>query len=785
MLRIRILLRVATFALISMTAVSALASRAARLGYHFGGGQDVVGLYQGGVFLIKDNPASPLRTIYFGNAGDSPLAADFDGDGKTDLAIYRPDTRTFWWRRSSDGAVGASTFGDSTDFPVAADFDGDGKTDIAVYRPATSQYWYIKSSDQSIASTVTVGAINGKPRPGLVPFIGDFNGDGRSDPGAFDTENSTFYWATGGGAYGRTITGVSKAAIPVIGNFESANFTNLGVYDFSTRKFVYVDQAGNQVAVALGAAGDTPLTADFDGDGKADFAVFSTKGTSATISYIASSTGALATVSFGSSTSYSQAQPLSLPYFQPAWTGAPSEPMTNSPDAPQTIYRAGVPHVTTANVRQTAPGADSFIPLCLYHPFQGAWGGMSPAYDGFTEAAAAKFNCIQTPYGVNAQDASDYSNLYQAAAEKGLRVIREFHVVPDTTSAIQTPSELAQMSVILQHVNQYKSVKNLMAWKLDEEAACSGASEAKRWSNFTYLLQKIAIADPVHPSIAVDTAFPIAGCSVVPWENWNASVKIKIPAQDNYQFRLGTEGSLAQNNNGHLGIPDSITKTVTYKAGAETTPRNEGKPIWYTVQAFEQISDRMPRSLDFKMPTHDQMRAQVYAALTHGATGLMYFVYDSYASRQARVIGISPNAVASYPNDLGKVIASQEQTNASRALWNTVAALNSEITRLQGAWLSNTSLRSYQVSIQSNRSPYSTTPIRSMLKRDPNGLYTLFVVNLDNQSINAKFDFQGARLVNLRKISSDGNFLPVVGINAFADRFKPFEVWIYQFMCDD
>ena len=72
------------------------------------------------------------------NQGPAPgVVNDFNGNGGSDLAVFRPSTGTWFIN-----GVGSGPFGLTGDIPVSGDYNGDGVTDAAVYRPSTGQ-WFI------------------------------------------------------------------------------------------------------------------------------------------------------------------------------------------------------------------------------------------------------------------------------------------------------------------------------------------------------------------------------------------------------------------------------------------------------------------------------------------------------------------------------------------------------------------------------------------------------------------------------------------------------------------
>lgn len=127
----------------------------------------------------SDGQLSASRTFTWSvDNTDQPVSGDFDGDGRSDPASYRPGSGE--WRRWHSAANYAAqtpvVWGNQGDIPVAADYDGDRKTDIGVYRPSTGR-WHILLSSTNMQSQLELRWGNAADRP--IAF--DYDNDGRAD----------------------------------------------------------------------------------------------------------------------------------------------------------------------------------------------------------------------------------------------------------------------------------------------------------------------------------------------------------------------------------------------------------------------------------------------------------------------------------------------------------------------------------------------------------------------------------------------------------------------------
>lgn len=222
--------------------------------------------------------------------------ADFDGDGMTDVSVFRPSEGNWYSDRSTDG-FNALHWGAAGDAIVPGDYDGDGKADFAVWRanadPAVPDYYILNSN----GFTVT-GISHGLP--GDSPVTGDFDGDGKADAAVFRSSEGNWYiW----GSLGQTTTVIPFGAngdIPFGIDVDGDGKANLAVYRPSEGNWYIQNADGTQVSViAFGAAGDILVPADYDGDDKDDVAVF--RPSNGTWYILNSSNGSVSYIPFGTS----------------------------------------------------------------------------------------------------------------------------------------------------------------------------------------------------------------------------------------------------------------------------------------------------------------------------------------------------------------------------------------------------------------------------------------------------------------------------------------------------
>lgn len=157
------------------------------------------------VWYILQSSDQMVRAVPFGltgdreNFSDAPVPSDYDGDGKADLAMFRfdfkgvyDDPNTYYVLRSSDSTVQAQQMGDfNTDYLCPGDYDGDGKTDFAMWRgygPDTNGVWYVMRSTDSNIQAQAWGLGDSD-----VPVQKDYDGDGKTDLAVWRPSDGTFY----------------------------------------------------------------------------------------------------------------------------------------------------------------------------------------------------------------------------------------------------------------------------------------------------------------------------------------------------------------------------------------------------------------------------------------------------------------------------------------------------------------------------------------------------------------------------------------------------------------
>jgi hypothetical protein len=208
-------------------------------------------------------------TNYGSGTLDVPLQGDFDGDGRTDLAVYRPSTATWLINQSTSGLISFGFGQPNVDIPVVADFNGTGRSVVGVYRPTTGQ-WFIAGAT---GAPQTFGGL------GDIPVPGDYDGVGHAELAVYRPSTGQFFIA----GHANPIQVGQPGEVPVPGAYDAitafatsknpfSEVTEPAVFDPSTG--IYTINGPNGAYTVQFQPGDVPAPGEYDGIGETEAAVY-------------------------------------------------------------------------------------------------------------------------------------------------------------------------------------------------------------------------------------------------------------------------------------------------------------------------------------------------------------------------------------------------------------------------------------------------------------------------------------------------------------------------------
>lgn len=204
---------------------------------------------------FSNTPGFADNSFFYGQAGDRPIAGDWDGDGVDTVGIFR--NGVFFLKNSNTPGFADLSFayGAPGDIPLAGDWDGNGVDTIGVYRNGA---FFLRNSNSAGSPDIVVNYGN----VGDVPLVGDWDGNRTTTVGCFRPSNGFCYIRnsnTSGFADSDFFYG-QAGDVPVAGDWTGKGFDSIGIYRNGVFFLRHTNSAGfADLQVNYGNPGDVPI----------------------------------------------------------------------------------------------------------------------------------------------------------------------------------------------------------------------------------------------------------------------------------------------------------------------------------------------------------------------------------------------------------------------------------------------------------------------------------------------------------------------------------------------
>lgn len=194
------------------------------------------------------------------------FAGDWDGSGRDGLG---------WWcdgrtrLRTASGKIHEFNYGRPGDVPVVADWNGDGRDTVSIIRDGT---WHVNDALRGGSASGTFHY--GRVTRGDVPITGNWDGGRRSLPGIIrDTEWHLRHTQSGGVSDNTFVYGrLTRGDRPLVGDWNRDGRATVGIVrdgEWHLRDSLSGGGADRAYVYGRVLAGDTPVVGDWNGDGRA------------------------------------------------------------------------------------------------------------------------------------------------------------------------------------------------------------------------------------------------------------------------------------------------------------------------------------------------------------------------------------------------------------------------------------------------------------------------------------------------------------------------------------